>query len=101
MCLEAIKQDPFNMVYVNQQTDKLCLTAIILDINVFPWIRVPTEEMCRLVVDIDGRMLDHIYIDNQTHDVCVAAITQTNKAYQHVRCPTPELTALHKMLWEV
>ncbi len=64
-CLEAVKQDGYNIEYVINQTPEICLEA----------------------VKQDGYNIEHVI--NQTPEICLEAVKQDGYALEYVKEQTP------------
>ena len=66
--LEAVKQDPYAVKYVEDQTPEICLEAVKQDGDALQYVKDQTPEICLAAVQQDGRALG--YVKNQTPEIC-------------------------------
>jgi len=84
-----IKKTPFEIRFMKNQNDKLCLLAIRQDNRVFKYIKNQTPEICLAAVQENGSALE--YVQNQTPEICLAAVQENGNALKYVKNQTPEI----------
>ena len=48
ICLEAVKQNGYALIYVENQTDEIFLEAVRQDENALQYVATQTEKICNL-----------------------------------------------------
>lgn len=87
--LEAVKQDGYNLRYVQEQTPEICLEAVKQDGYALRYVREQTPEICFAAVKRNGTALQ--YVHEQTPILCLEAVRQGGYNLQYVHEQTPEL----------
>ncbi len=82
MCLIATRNF-YALMFVRDQTDKICLAAMESDVTALLYVENQTEEMCQLAIKKDGRMIK--YVKNQEEDLCLMALSNNVNAFKHVK----------------
>jgi hypothetical protein len=59
-CLKAVRQDPYNLRYVHNQTEEICLEAIRQDYITLIFVRNQTEKICLAALDQDYGCLKYV-----------------------------------------
>jgi tryptophan 2,3-dioxygenase len=67
-----IKENPFNLMYVDEQTDEMCLAAVEQDGRALEYVKNQTYEICLAAVKEDYEVLS--IVKNQTPELCMAAV---------------------------
>ena len=59
-CLEAVKQNGYNLQYVKEQTEDICLEAVKQNGYALQYVQNQTKEMCIEAVKQDGFALQYV-----------------------------------------
>jgi len=99
ICLEAIKQNEYELLFVKEQTHEICLEAVKRNPSIIRYINPEkqTEEIALEVVKKAGGFLQYIDSQHQTDKICFAAIENScGWAIEYIANQKPEycLTAL-------
>jgi hypothetical protein len=73
-CLKAVRQDPYNLKLVKNQTEEICLEAVKGNVFSIQYVKNQTEEMCLIAVKLNGYVLQ--FIHNQTEKICLIALAE-------------------------
>ena len=113
-CLEAVKQNPYNLQFINKQTPEMCLEAVKQNGFALKYVKEQTPEICLEAVKEDGFALKYVklqtpemcleavkqypftlrFVKEQTPEICLAAVKQNGSALQFVKEQTPEMCLL-------
>jgi|GEM_PF-5120762 len=76
ICLEAVKQNEYELLFIKEQTPEICLAAVKRNPSIVRYINPEkqTEEIALEVVKKAGNLLQYIAPKNQTDEVCFTAI---------------------------
>ena len=76
ICLEAVKQNVYELLFVKEQTPEICLEAVKQNPSIIRYVNPEnqTEEIALKVVKKAGNLLQYITSQNQTDEVCFTAI---------------------------
>ena len=76
ICLEAVKQNEYELLFIKEQTPEICLEAVKQNPSIIRYINPEnqTEEIALEVVKKAGNLLQYITPKNQTDEVCFTAI---------------------------
>ena len=76
ICLEAVKQNVYELLFVKEQTPEICLEAVKLNPSIIRYVNPEnqTEAIALEVVKKAGNLLQYIVPQNQTDEVCFTAI---------------------------
>ena len=89
ICLEAVKQNGCALKYVKNQSTEICLEAVKLDGFDLQYVREQTEGICLEAVKRNGLAL--MYVKNQTEDICMEAVKQCGLALKYVKNQTKDI----------
>jgi hypothetical protein len=90
--IEYIKECYWNIGYIENPSEILCLAAVKSYGTAIKYIKNPTEEICLEAAKKDGYAIQ--YINNPTEEICFAAIKQYGEAIQWIKNPTIEMVKL-------
>ena len=88
-CLEAVKNDPYALRYVKEQTEDICLEAVNQNSMALMYVKNQTEDICLEAVKQNGCALR--YVKEQTEDICLAAVKQDGCALRYVKEQTEDI----------
>jgi hypothetical protein len=91
LCVAAIKEDPYILRLIKNQTFKICLAAVQQRgyTHALMFVQNQTFELCLAAVQENGGALEHV--KNQTPEICQAAVQQNGRALEYVKNQTPEI----------
>ncbi len=89
MCMEAVKQNGYELEFVEQQLPKICLAAVRQNGLALEFVEYQTEFLCFEAVKQNGLALE--FVEEQTHEICMEAVRQNGLAIQYVFVQTLEL----------
>jgi len=87
--LERVRLDGMQLEFVTEQTDEICMQAILQNPYALQFVKNQTPEMCLEAVRIDGDTLE--YVKNQTHEICLEAVRQCSYALEFVIDQTDDI----------
>jgi len=80
--LVAVKDDGFNLVYVADQTEALCLIAVTENPAALMFVKDQTEAVVMAALKGNGLILR--LVRNQTKAICQAAVESSDQALMYV-----------------
>ncbi len=86
-CLLKVRENPFNLEFVINQTPEICLQAVKEDGYALEYVKEQTPEICLAAVKIDGQALR--FVKEQTSEMCLEAIKEIGFALDYVEEQTP------------
>lgn len=87
VCQTAIKGNPRNIAWVNEQLPDLCLLAVTLCGLTIQFIKEQSEALC--ITAVSENPLSLQLINEQTEAVCMAAVRRDGKVLSLVKEQTP------------
>ena len=72
--LEAVKQNGYALLFVKEQTEKICLEAVKQNGLALQYVAKQTKKICLKAVKQDGWALP--YVKEQTEEICLEAVKQ-------------------------
>ena len=82
-CLESVKQNGLNLVYVKNQTPEICLAAVKQNGMALQYIKEKTPKKYMASVKQYGWVLQ--YVNEQTLEIYMAAVQQNENAKQFIK----------------
>jgi hypothetical protein len=104
VCVEAVRENPYALEYVINQTEKICIEAVQKSGDVLRFVRNQSndicckavqqypyalkyvinqnENMCIEAVKKSGHVLN--YVNDQTYNICIEAVRNDGEALQYV-----------------
>ena len=83
-----IKENPYKLRYINEQTEELCIEAIKKNPNVLFLVKNKTEKLYIELVNIAGYLLYNVPITNLTKEeyirICIHAVKKSGSALEYV-----------------
>ena len=93
ICLEAVKKNEYELLFVKEQTPEICLAAVKQNPSVIRYVKTENqiEEICLEVVKKYGSLLEYIATENRTDEICLTAIqNSTGWVIEHITNQKPE-----------
>ena len=82
ICLEAVRENSYALQFVTNQTEAICFEAVRKNGYALQYIKDQTEAICLEAVKQDGWALQ--YVTNQTEAICLEAVRENSSALQYV-----------------
>jgi len=89
MKMSMIRNDPYNLFYIEDQTEELCLFAINMNPRIFNVIKEQTPLLCFEAVKGYARNLQ--YVKQQTLKICSEAVKRDWYCLKYAKFQTPEM----------
>jgi hypothetical protein len=87
--LEAIRQQSYVLLCIEEQTNELCLIAVKQNGMVLQYVINQTNEICLEAVKQNGLALQ--YVKKQTNEICLEAIKQNKNQIKNIECINSEI----------
>ena len=95
MCLAAVRQDGWLLMYVHVKTPRICLAAVQRNGNALQVVPegLRTPELCMAAVQRNGDALRYVPMELMTLELCMSAVQENGNALQFVPegLRTPEI----------
>ena len=90
-CLMAVRENPLNLEFVENQTPEICLEAVKQYGLALKWVKEQTPEICLAAVKQDGYNNGYNlkWVKEQTPEICLVAVKETGFALKFVKEQTP------------
>jgi len=75
--LESVKENGFELRFIDNQTAKICLEAVKTDPLALQFVKEQTPKLCLAAVQRDCRALE--FVKDQTQELCLEAIKKSLK----------------------
>lgn len=83
---EICEYDPKALQFIDNQTDKMCISACREDGDLLRFVKNKTYEICVIACESNGRALE--YVDNQTEELCLIACSEAGWVLKYVKNQT-------------
>ncbi len=80
--LDAVKLDGYDLMYVNEQTEEICLAAVQENGYALAYVKEQTEAICLASVKRTCYALR--FVREQTEEICLAAVQENDDALRYV-----------------
>ena len=81
-CLDAVKNNGYELKYIKIQTPEICLEAVKNYAWALKYIKIQTPEICLAAVKQVGNSLQ--YVKDQTPEICLAALEDYPNAIKSI-----------------
>jgi hypothetical protein len=93
ICMEAIKNDPYSLSYVVDQTEDICMEAIKNDISTLRFVyQTQRKKIYDEVIERNPYAL--IYMEDQTEELCMKAVQKDQNMLKYVKNKTESIIKL-------
>lgn len=92
MCKKIIENNTFAQRVT--QTEELCKLAVQYDSKLLRYVNIQTEEICKLAVQQHGYTLELVKNEFKTEEICLLAVKSCGSALQYVNEQTEKICKL-------
>ena len=85
-CLQAVKDNPYALQYIDKQTEEMCMIAVRKAGWSLQYAKIQTEEMCMIAVRNNYLALK--FVKNKTESICYEAIKSSPLALDLITSPS-------------
>lgn len=89
ICLAAVKQNGYALIYVKNQTEEICLAAVQKTGLALKYVKEQTHKICLAAINENVSALE--YVREQNFEICMEAIKLNIHALMHIRNISAEI----------
>lgn len=86
LCMIAVQDYPDGLEYIEQQTDSICLTAVIVKGLTLKFVKKQNCDICNAAIDNDPMALE--FAENQSTEAILKALIKNVRAFKFVKQKT-------------